>query len=362
MNRDAQNDRFPLFSRYPRLAETLPWMSIGDWPTPVAAAPTFAEREGLASFYVKREDLSHAEFGGNKVRGLEFLLGDAKRRGVKALLTLSAAGSHHVSRTAAHARRVGIETTAVVLHQPSAAYVRGNLFAGITAGARYIPANYLTLPPRLLWHYVTMRLKYGRGGAMYIPPGGSSPLACVGHVNAALELSEQVAAGLLPMPDYLYVAMGSLGTAAGLVLGCKLAGMKTRVVGVVTSMRWYCTPGRVAKLARATAALLRRHDPAFPDVQIESEDLMVVNSVLGRGYGHVTDSAAQWGERFEACEGIRLDSTYTAKALDGAMQFIHENRGEKKNHLFWHTYQELPMIEMDVARVPFHLRRYMNIK
>ena len=72
--------RLPLFEAYPRLADALPRIAIGHWPTPIEQAERFAAEHDIERLFVKREDLSHPRAGGNKVRGLEFLLADARAR------------------------------------------------------------------------------------------------------------------------------------------------------------------------------------------------------------------------------------------------------------------------------------------
>lgn len=330
----------PLFDQYPSLAGQVPWMPLGDWPTPITEADQFARANGLASFYVKREDLSHPQFGGNKVRGLEFLLAQAKQRGATELITMGSAGSHHVCKTAWHAQALGLKTTALIIDQPPADYVRHNLLAGLAAGASYIPANYLTLVPKFAWRL--LRGSRSNGTLHVIPAGGTSPLACWGHVNAALELRRQIDAGAMPEPDYLFAALGSLGTMAGLAVGCKLAGLKTRLVGVVVSYRWYCTPGRWARMAQRTLRMMRRYDASVPHVEIATKELTVIGSALGDGYAHVTKEGKNLAQEFHECQQIQLDTTYTAKTLDGTMQFIRQRSLEGKTHLFWHTFHAMP--------------------
>ncbi len=355
------NDDLPLFRAYPRLGEHVTRVRIGQWPTPVTDARPFAEAKGIGAFYVKREDQSHPECGGNKVRGLEFLLAEAQRRGAGTILTAGAVGSHHVCRTAWHARRLGMDTVGLVVGQPVAAYVRRNLMLGLDAGAVYVPANRLTLLPKAALKIFSAG--GGRGGRRpYLAMmGGTSPLSCLGHVNAAMELAQQIEAGDLPAPDYLYVALGSLGTAAGLVVGLAMAGLRTRVVGVVTSYRWYCTAGRWRRLARRVLRLMRAHDPSVPEIDTGGIDLSVVASALGDGYAAFTPAAAELSCEFYASQRIRLDGTYTAKVLDGAMQYIRAHRLHDRIHLFWHTYQPV-MVNADaaerVAALPAKLRRY----
>ena len=67
----------------------------------------------------------------------------------------------------------------------------------------------------------------------YVPPGGSSPLTVLGHVEALMELAEAVengACSLEAAPDYIFVPLGSGATAVGLALGCHLLGWPTKVV------------------------------------------------------------------------------------------------------------------------------------
>ncbi len=339
-----QPDEFglPLFERFPGLREALPWVSLGAWPTPVSEARHFAAAHGLGALYVKREDLSHPQCAGNKVRGIEFVIADAQRRCAKTIVTFSSEGSHHIAKTAWHARRFGIGTVAVVLPQHHAHYVEGNIRTGLAAGARYVRANYLTLLPKLTLELLRARLGGSRGRVYYLPAGGSALPACVGHVNAAFELKRQIDAGELPEPDYLYVALGSLGTAAGLLVGCKLAGLRTRLVGVVTSYRWYCTSRRWARLARQIARFMRRLDPSVPKMRMNRSDVSVIGTALGRGYARPTEEATRLREAFREAEGIELDTTYTAKTLDGAIQFIKSASLHDKTNLFWHTYQAPP--------------------
>ncbi len=348
-------DELPLFERFPRLGAALPRCRIGTWPTPVVAADRFAAAQGLPLLWIKREDLSHAEAGGNKIRGLEFILGEAARRGVRTLFTLSSAGSHHVCKTAWHARRLGIGTLALVVHQPCADYVRRNLASGFAASAELIAVNPLTLLPRAAAAIARARRA---GPWMMVGPGGTSPLSCVGHVNAAFELKRQIDASVCPEPDVIFVAMGSLGTAAGLLLGLKLAGLKTRVVGVVVSYRWYCTRARAVRLARRTLRLMRRLDPAVPEVLLARSDVDVDRSALGRGYAHFTPAAAALLKSMQDTQGLTLDGTYTAKTLDAAVRYLRSERREIVP-MFWHTFHRMPPAGADLA-VPPGLSRYFD--
>ncbi len=78
----------PLFKSHPLLQENLPYVSLGEFPTPIEKLEGLGQAIDASNLYAKREDLSGKLSGGNKVRALEFLLGDALQAGVPAFLRL----------------------------------------------------------------------------------------------------------------------------------------------------------------------------------------------------------------------------------------------------------------------------------
>ncbi|CAA9305715.1 MAG: hypothetical protein AVDCRST_MAG11-1143, partial [uncultured Gemmatimonadaceae bacterium] len=197
----------PLYDRFPAL-RAIPRAPLGDFPSPVEAVRGIA---GVDTLWVKRDDLNAPELGGNKVRSLEFLLAGVGPGDT--VLTLGGHGSTHVLATATHARRLGADTVAV--RWPHEMHATAHRVLAET-GARGVRA-------RGAWTAVdaVLRVQWLRRapGVRYVPLGGSSPLGVLGHVNAGLELAEQVRAGLLPEPERLVVPLGIGGTAAGLALG-----------------------------------------------------------------------------------------------------------------------------------------------
>lgn len=344
----------PLVRAFPDLAR-IPRQPLGHWPTPVMHLQKFGADHGLPHLYVKREDLSHPVCGGNKVRGLEFLLADALANRSPRILTVGAAGSHHVARTAWHAASLGMPTTAVLLRQPMAEYVRRNLRLASTAGANLILANPLTLLPRL----ITLRW-FSAEPSYFIAPGGTTPLACVGHVNAALELKAQIDRGEFPSPDYIYVPLGSLGTCAGLLVGARLAGIRARIIGVVTSYRWYATAGRIRRIADKTLNLLRRVAPSVPPIPLDADDVTVITTALGPGYAQFTPRSMELARSMVTREGISLDGTYSAKAFETMHDFARQSARSNGVHLFWHTYHQIPSVPSDETQVATRIAKYMK--
>jgi D-cysteine desulfhydrase len=313
--------------RFPGLARRLPWLGLGAWPTPVQRLERLGRRLG-AEVWIKRDDLSHPRYGGNKVRKLEPLLAEARRRGCPSVLTMGGVGSNHVVATAVHAAALGLKTRAVVFPQPVTAEVRKSLELALALGVRLFPC-----PTRLLVPAQVARVRR-RGRDYVIGPGGSSPQGTLGHVAAGLELGRQVAQGLLPPPDDIFIALGSGGSTAGLVLGLGLAGLQVRLVAVRVVERVLCNRVLVDLLLRRTAALMRRlgADPGH-----RRAELVLDHGQAGRAYGAPTAAGARAIRLLQDSEGITLEPTYTAKALAGLL--VHcAGPGRGRRALFWHTY------------------------
>ena len=137
----------------------------------------------------------------------------------------------------------------------------------------------------------------------------------LGYVEASLELAEQVAAGALPEPSHVVVAVGSGGSAAGLALGLRLAGMRTRVVGVPVTRDLRVDPGSLARLAGRAETLLRRRGAELPPAGASAGEPTVLDGWIGAGYGHATPEGEAATVAAREGDGLVLDPVYTAKAV-----------------------------------------------
>ena len=148
----------------------------------------------------------------------------------------------------------------LLLKQPVTEHVRRCLLLDYAAGATL---HYGATVPSLaaLGLRVCARALL-RGELPYIiPTGGTSARGTIGYVSAAFELREQIAAGEMPEPDWIFGPMGSGGTVAGLVLGAKLAGLRSRIVAVLVSdplppsPRWRRGSGSTGPRRRCRSAM-----------------------------------------------------------------------------------------------------------
>lgn len=331
----------PLYSRFPGLEQRLPHIDLCHGPSPVRRMEALERRLGWQDIWLKNDGLLGVTYGGNKLRKLEFILPDVSRRRASTILTFGGTGSHHCLATALHARELGLRVAAILLEQPETEEVRENLRRLEAAGALTVRAGNL---PLAVLKSVALA---ARSVELGLPPrlpyvlwvGSSTPLGCVGYVDAALELAEQIREGLLPVPRALLVPLGSMGTAAGLLLGLRLAGLDTALVAVAVSDMPTVSAGGVARLANGTARLLRRRGAQISVGPFRADDLTVISEREARRYGHPTRAGEEAKELLQRLEGLVLDSTYTGKTVAALIGQADLPRPL----LYWHTLNAHPL-------------------
>ncbi len=333
----------PLFRRFPGLAGRLPRQPLCDLPTPVEDCGALADAVGIGGLHAKRDDLSAPLYGGNKVRKLEFLLADAQARHRREVLTFGFAGSNFAAATAFYGERLGLHCLSMLLPQVPSDYVRSNLSLGLTAGAEIFHAETV---PRLACRAVLETLKRpltGRRVPYWIPAGGSAPQGVAAYINAALELAEQVEAGLLPAPHRIYVAMGSMGTVAGLAIGLVLAGMASQVVAVRVVEKRFASAQGLSELLQRTLRWLGPEVAQQVNAAQALARVEVREEFFGSHYGEVTAKTAAAMEQFAGSTSLRLDGTYSAKAAAALLADADSGRLGEQESLFWHTFNARPL-------------------
>ncbi|MDY6875868.1 MAG: pyridoxal-phosphate dependent enzyme [Chloroflexota bacterium] len=343
----------PLFERYPLLRDKLPYVPLGKFPTPLDKLDRLADDIGTDHLYIKRDDLSGEVYGGNKIRKLEFLIGHALRTKAKEVVTFGFAGSNHALATAVYAQQVGLKSISMLMPQPNAHYVRHNLLMSRCCGAElYQHRNTPLLAAGTIYQLLRHGLKHGRLPQI-IPAGGSSPLGATGFVNAAFELKEQIVKGEIPEPDRIYVVLGTMGTAAGLMLGLGAANLTSQVISVRVVEEKFANVRGMLKLIHKTNSFLHSLDPSFPELGFSEEDIDIRHDFVGQQYALFTEAGMEAVTRMEKTEGIRLDGTYTGKALAALIDDVKKQDLRDKIVLFWNTYNSREFSDV-IAAVDYH--------
>jgi D-cysteine desulfhydrase len=135
-------------------------------------------------------------------------------------------------------------------------------------------------------------------------------------------------------PDYIFHSSSSGGTQAGLVAGCALHGLATRIIGISADESVAAIQATVAPIVEGIGTLLGTDGRALAAARpIEADDRFI-----GEGYGIPSPPSREAQDLLARTEAIVVDHTYTAKALAGLVGWIREGRfREADTVLFWHT-------------------------
>jgi D-cysteine desulfhydrase len=314
-----------------------PRVDLARLPTPVEPLRRFGRKLGV-DLFVKRDDLTGAALSGNKVRKLEFVMADALAQGADWVLTCGGAQSNHARATAVAAARLGLRCRLLLrtpepVHPPAS---EGNILLDRMAAAQIVwitPEEYRRRNEIFEREAAALR---GQGASPYIiPEGASDHLGAWGYIRAAAELVEDVRnlPGGLEKPTTIIHAAGSGGTAAGLILGVRLAGLPARIATVnVCDDRPYFMRviGEICE-----QAIERYHLP----VDFERErDIEIIDGYVGRGYALSRPEELALLCEVARTEGIFLDPVYTDKAFFGMVRELERSPGcFGERIIFMHT-------------------------
>jgi 1-aminocyclopropane-1-carboxylate deaminase/D-cysteine desulfhydrase-like pyridoxal-dependent ACC family enzyme len=309
---------------------------------PLATLPTPLERgpllPGGARLWVKRDDLTGLGVGGNKVRKLEFICGEAQAAGARSIVTVGAGQSNHCRMTAAAGAVLGLAVHLVLAgNRPDV--LTGNQLLSRMFGAQL----HFTGAAESHWgeleiarEQLTAELDADGAQPHSVPIGGSTATGAVGYAAAFVELMGQCTAiGIAPRA--IVHTSSSGGTHAGLVAGRALwradghTVPDVLAVGVAKGVNLGLPD--VASLAADAIRLIGR-----PDGLVRPDDVELDDRWLGDDYAVPTsagDDAIGWAARTGAWV---LDRTYTGKGMAGLLGNAAEGRwGPGDDVVFVHT-------------------------
>ena len=315
------------FEQLHALLDQKPRANLGFFPTPLVRLDRLSEQLGV-NLYVKRDDFSGMSlFGGNKIRKLEYLLGDAKEKGCDTVFTYGATQSNHAMLTAACASRLGMR--AVLVLKKRSELAGGNQILNKIFGAEVCFVDTDSYEDVYAQMHRMMEQEQQQGHTPYfIPVGGSVPLGSLGYVNCAHEIAQQ-AEQMNVHFDSIVSATGSGGTYAGLTYGAKLYMPSTRSVGIGVCDDPFEEISY--DLMCGIQELLES------DVPVEKKDIHM-HFHIGPGYAIPSEEGCAAVRRLARAEGILMDPVYTGKALAGFFQLLEEGYFDQdENILLLHS-------------------------
>ncbi|MGN6819554.1 MAG: pyridoxal-phosphate dependent enzyme [Sphingomonas sp.] len=296
----------------------LPCFPLLDGPTPIQRLTRLeqmlGDAAGGARLWVKRDDFMAVGGGGNKLRKLQYLIGEALARGCDTFVTTGGLQSNHARQSAAAAARAGLAcelmlSDVVPLHD-QAYRTNGNLLLDDLFGAT---VHHLAGDANALAAAQARADDLGREGrkAYVVGSGGSSPLGSLGYAACAAEVLEQESALGLRF-EALVLPNGSAGTHAGLAAGLSAAGDDPRRVLSFTVL---APLDKALTDTRALAAASLRL--VAPERSLPEGAILIDGSQRGDAYGLPTTAMVDAVRLMARSEGLLLDPVYSGKAFAG---------------------------------------------
>ena len=320
-----------------KAVDKFPRVRLGHTPTPLDAAPRLGGALGI-ELWIKRDDCTGLAMGGNKVRQLEFPLGEAQSRDADTLLITSAVQSNYVRVAAAAGRQLGMETHIQLeerVPEVDALYrSSGNVLLDRLFGARLhsfpVGDDEPAADASLDLLAQSLAEEGRRPYVIHLSPA-HPPLGAFGYVLAAEEILAQARALDLEF-DAVVCPTGSALTHAGLLVGLRILGKNTPVYGICVRRDGDSQVARVRQVAEELAAMIDR-----PEV-FDADDVTAFDGVLAPGYGRLNDAVREAIALAARQEGLLLDPVYTGKTMAGLIEHVRSGvipAGSKV--LFIHT-------------------------
>ena len=293
----------------------LPRVSLWPDPTPLEAQHNLAAAADAASILVKRDDCNGLAFGGNKVRQLEFYLGEAKAQGADTVLSTGAVQSNFVRTAAAACRKLGwdihVQLENRVAKDDRDYEKSGNVLLDTMLGAtiHHYPVGEDESGADRRLHEIADELR-GQGRTPYVVPmhPDHPPLGALGYVVAAEELVAQMnETGA--SPDEIFVASGSGNTHSGLLYGLRRLGCDVPVTGVCVRRNAEDQHGRILGHIGRIAEMLGTVSP------VSEADIRITDAFLAPGYGTAGPAALDAIRLTARSEALILDPVYTGKVM-----------------------------------------------
>jgi L-cysteate sulfo-lyase len=307
--------------------ERLPRVALIDEPTPIQPLRRIEEAMGAAlngvKLYAKRDDLMSLGVGGNKLRKLEYLMGDAAAKGRDTIIATGGIQSNFTRVVAAACAREKVACELVLaplVPDTDEEYQRnGNTLLNELFGAKM----HILGRGQSAADFAKRRAEElsAQGRRPYLTPGGgSSSVSALGYVRCALELDVQLSSSGLD-EAIIVTANGSNGTHAGLLAGFKALGRSPQKLRAFTVL----APAENSRnstlaMANGTLELLGSSD------RLNLDDVRIAEDQRGQGYGLVTDEMIEAVRLMASCEGLLLDPVYSGKAFAGVIGDVRAGR------------------------------------
>ena len=322
--------------------EQLARVKLANLPTPLEELTELRKEIGGPRVFMKRDDLTGLGLGGNKLRKLEFLLGDAIEKGADTIITSGDMQTNHGRLTAAACAKMGLDCYLVLTEDDNGVY-EGNRILQVLFGAKQVfcKIDHSVPPEKMAKEHLRAgeeriqelieELKAKGKKPYLIPRGGRSLYGTASYVAAMDELKQQLDA-MGVKATHIIAPCATSSTMTGISLGNRVSGIRAKVIGAALSRS--VEEGK----AMLTEEFNRDAKTLGYDETITPEEVDIRGDYIGEGYGIMTEKGKEAMLLFARKEGILLDPTYTSKTASAYIDLVRKGElTEKDTVVLFHT-------------------------
>ncbi len=317
-----------------KLYENIPRFHCGFYPTPFHQLRNMSEKYGV-NIFMKREDLSGpATFGGNKVRKLEFIIGDLLEKGITHVVSTGGYQSNSAMELAQVCRIAGIEPILYLydtISQGLPTEYRGNLLLDkmMDVEVNYIPKEEgLSTSSEEFYHRIVDACE-GRKEKMlaegykveHVPSGCAFGNGFLSHVFTFTEMLQQ-AESYGKKLDFVYHTTGTGGTMPGLIAGKLLTGASTKIMSIAINPYrpgLVCSKETIVERVQYIFRVLGVEAPTYETIYNE---INIDEDFIGADYGVPSDEGTAAIKELARKEAVFIDPVYTGKGFAGMLSHI----------------------------------------
>lgn len=288
-------------------------------PTPLHRLEGYKDYSNV-QVYIKRDDMTGIGPGGNKVRSLEYLLGEAKQQGADKVLASGPEQSNLCTLAAASCAKAGLSCE-LVHNGNTPERKEGNVLLNQILGVK---SHFLgdCGSERRNAYVEELAEKYASEGMhpYIIRNGATTGRGALGYTAAVREMKEQCSKmGIKDMT--IFAPGGNGGVAAGLIYGNEMMGNPFRIVIISIEDEREVLIQHIEDTIRETEQIT-----GLPMKRKAADAAEITDAYRGEGWGVNTEASSQEIYEFARREGIFIENVYNSKVVVGMNDWI--NKGE----------------------------------
>lgn len=286
-------------------------VELGTFPTPLHRLKNMEKELDYKHIYIKRDDLTGLGAGGNKIRSLEFILGDAINKNCNLIIVSGPPQSNLCSLAASSCAKLGLKCV-IVNNGENPDKLQGNMLLNYILDTEIYTIGIATKEERDIY-VKNLCTKYKDEGKRpyVIENGATTGMGALGYVSATIEMQKQCQEQNIPIKT-IFAPGGNGGVAAGLIYANALLDFPFQMNIISVEDDKACLTDNILKTINELVEITQ-----IP-FNCKLDDVCnIIDKYRGEGWGVNTEESTNAVFRFANLEGIFIENVYNSKVVVG---------------------------------------------